>query len=99
MRVLAAGGPDLSAYRESGGHQGLEQVRDKGAGWLREEISASGLRGRGGAAFPLATKWEAALSQPAPRYVVVNGAEDEPGSLKDRDLLAPRPHLVLDGAL
>ncbi|MGH9035679.1 MAG: NADH-ubiquinone oxidoreductase-F iron-sulfur binding region domain-containing protein [Acidimicrobiia bacterium] len=99
MRVLAAGGPGLSAYRESGGYQGLEQVRDKGAGWLREAISASGLRGRGGAAFPLATKWEAALSQPAPRYGVVNGAEDVPGSLKDRDLLAPRPHLVLDGAL
>jgi NADH-quinone oxidoreductase subunit F len=98
-RVLAAGGPTLSTYREGGGYEGLERVRAKGAGWLREEISASGLRGRGGAAFPLATKWEAALSQPAPRYVVVNGAEDEPGSLKDRYLLTTRPHLVLDGAL
>ncbi len=99
MRVLATGGPSLTAYRQSGGYRGLEQVRGRGAGWLREAVAASGLRGRGGAAFPLATKWEAALSRPAPRYVVVNGAEDEPGSLKDRYLLATRPHLVLDGAL
>ena len=99
MRILAAGGPSLSAYRESGGYGGLEQVRSSGAEEFREELAASGLRGRGGAAFPLATKWAAALGQPAPRYVVVNGAEDEPGSLKDRYLLATRPHLVLDGAL
>jgi NADH-quinone oxidoreductase subunit F len=99
LRLLAAGGPSLAAYREGGGYQGLQQVGAKGAAWLREEISASGLRGRGGAAFPLATKWEAAMSQPGPRYVVVNGAEDEPGSLKDRFLLTTRPHLVLDGAL
>ena len=99
MRVLAAGGPNLPAARQTGGYLGLEQARGKGAGWLREEISASGLRGRGGAAFPLATKWEAARSQPPPRYVVVNGAEDEPGSLKDRYLLTTRPHLVLEGAL
>ncbi|MGH9004972.1 MAG: hypothetical protein ACRDYV_17765, partial [Acidimicrobiia bacterium] len=99
MRLLAAGGPDLSTYRESGGYQGVDQVGARGAGWLRDEISTSGLRGRGGAAFPVATKWEAARSGPAPRYLVVNGAEDEPGSLKDRYLLATRPHLVLEGAL
>lgn len=98
-RVLAAGGPGLDAYRDGGGYQGLDQVRSRGGDWLREEISASGLRGRGGAAFPLATKWEAALAGSPPRYVVVNGAEDEPGSLKDRFLLATRPHLVVEGAL
>ena len=99
MRVLAAAGPGLSAYREGGGYQGLEQVGARGGGWLRDEMALSGLRGRGGAAFPVATKWEAAWSQPGPRAVVVNGAEDEPGSLKDRYLLATRPHLVLEGAL
>ena len=99
MRILAAGGPSLSAYRESGGYRGLEQVRGDEGGGLRAELVTSGLRGRGGAAFPVATKWAAALAQPPPRYVVVNGAEDEPGSLKDRYLLATRPHLILDGAL
>jgi NADH-quinone oxidoreductase subunit F len=62
-------------------------------------MAVAGLRGRGGAGFPLWTKLEAALAQPGPRVVVVNGAEDEPGSLKDRYLLATRPELVLDGAL
>ncbi len=99
VRLLAAGGPSLAAYRDGGGYSGLEQVRSEGAGWLQQEVEASGLRGRGGAAFPLATKWEAALAHSPPRHVVVNGAEDEPGSLKDRYLLATRPHLVLDGAL
>lgn len=78
---------------------GVEAVRRRGAEWLRAEVAVAGLRGRGGAAFPLWTKWEAALAQPGPRVVVVNGAEDEPGSLKDRYLLATRPDLVVDGAL
>jgi len=81
------------------GFGGVEQALAKGPEWLRGEVAVAGLRGRGGAAFPLWTKWEAALAQPGPRVVVVNGAEDEPGSLKDRFLLATRPDLVMDGAL
>jgi len=81
------------------GFGGAEAARRRGGEWLRAEVARSGLRGRGGAAFPVWTKWEAALAQPGPRVVVVNGAEDEPGSLKDRYLLATRPDLVVDGAL
>jgi len=81
------------------GFGGAEETRRQGADWLLAEMAVAGLRGRGGAAFPLWTKWEAALAHPAPRVVVVNGAEDEPGSLKDRYLLATRPELVVDGAL
>jgi NADH-quinone oxidoreductase subunit F len=81
------------------GFGGVDQARAKGADWLRGEVAGAGLRGRGGAAFPLWTKREAALARGGPRVVVVNGAEDEPGSLKDRYLLATRPDLVLDGAL
>lgn len=99
LRLLAAAGPGLRAYRAGGGYAGLLQARALGAGWLLDEIRASGLRGRGGAFFPVAAKWDAALAAPGPRSVVVNGAEDEPGSLKDRLLLATRPHLVLEGAL
>jgi NADH-quinone oxidoreductase subunit F len=78
---------------------GFEAVRRRGGEWLQAEVATAGLRGRGGAAFPLWTKWQAALARPGPRVVVVNGAEDEPGSLKDRYLLATRPDLILDGAL
>src|SRR5207248_1231682 len=81
------------------GFVGVEEVRRRGPEWLRAEVAVAGIRGRGGAAFPLWTKWETALAQPGPRVVVVNGAEDEPGSLKDRYLLATRPEIVVDRAL
>ncbi|HET8680329.1 MAG TPA: NAD(P)H-dependent oxidoreductase subunit E [Micromonosporaceae bacterium] len=61
------------------------------------EVTASGLRGRGGAAFPVAAKWTAAAREPAPRYLVVNGDEGDPGSYCDRLLMERDPHRVLEG--
>ncbi|MDP9209029.1 MAG: SLBB domain-containing protein, partial [Actinomycetota bacterium] len=59
---------------------------------------ASGLRGRGGAGFPTATKWQAVRSHPCPtRYVVCNAAEGEPGTFKDRWLLRHNPYQVIEG--
>jgi NADH:ubiquinone oxidoreductase subunit F (NADH-binding) len=66
---------------------------------LIETLERSGLRGRGGAAFPVGAKWRSVASRSrGAAVVVVNGAEGEPLSRKDRALLAARPHLVLDGA-
>jgi NADH:ubiquinone oxidoreductase subunit F (NADH-binding) len=63
-------------------------------------LEASGLLGRGGAGFPVGTKWRSVASQAGGRPIVlVNGAEGEPLSAKDRTLLRRRPHLVIDGAL
>jgi NADH:ubiquinone oxidoreductase subunit F (NADH-binding) len=69
-------------------------------GTLIDAIERSNLRGKGGAAFPVATKWRAVASQQAGTPVVVaNGGEGEPLSRKDRMLMEQRPHLVIDGAL
>lgn len=78
---------------------GLAEARRHGDGWLVEEVDAAGLLGRGGAFFPVAQKWRSALAVSGSRVVVANGAEDEPGSLKDRLLLATRAELVVEGGL
>ena len=63
-------------------------------------IERSGLRGRGGAAFPTTAKWRAARDTPAAdRWVVANGDEGDPGSFVDRLLLEEAPHAVLSGML
>jgi NADH:ubiquinone oxidoreductase subunit F (NADH-binding) len=66
---------------------------------LIEAVARSGLRGRGGASFPTAVKLSGVARQRGPRSVLVNAAESEPMSAKDRALLHMSPHLVLDGAI
>ncbi len=68
-------------------------------GPLIATIEAAGLRGRGGAAFPTATKMRAVVQQRGRPIVVVNGSEGEALSVKDQMLLTSLPHLVLDGAV
>jgi formate dehydrogenase beta subunit len=63
-------------------------------------LKDSGLRGMGGAGFPAGRKWDMVAAQPAtPRYVICNADESEPGTFKDRQILATQPHLVLEGML
>lgn len=88
----------LTEYRARGGYDGLLRVREQGAAWLREQVEASGLRGRGGAAFPTITKWQLAADAEADqKYVVANGGEHEPGSNKDRYLSERHPHAIVEG--
>jgi formate dehydrogenase len=63
------------------------------------ELKASGLTGYGGAGFPTGLKWEAVSREPAPRFVVVNADEGEPGTIKDRYVMELRPHLLVEGVL
>jgi len=65
---------------------------------LIEQLRRAGLRGHGGAGFPTATKLRAVAASRKRAIVVVNAAEGEPASLKDRTLMQTLPHLVLDGA-
>ena len=70
------------------------------AAGLLEALESSGLRGRGGAGFPVAAKWLSIAERAGgPAVVIANGSEGEPLSHKDRLLMSTRPHLVLDGAL
>ena len=76
----------------------LPELRRWAPDRLIDEIEQSGLRGRGGAAFPVARKMRAVVARRGSRVVVGNGTEGEPASGKDRLLLTEMPHLVLDGA-
>jgi NADH:ubiquinone oxidoreductase subunit F (NADH-binding)/NADH:ubiquinone oxidoreductase subunit E len=63
-------------------------------------LKDAGLRGMGGAGFPTGRKWELVAAQTAqPKYAICNADESEPGTFKDRQILAEQPHLVLEGLL
>ena len=65
-----------------------------------QTIKDSGLRGMGGAGFPTGSKWEIVANQTAePKYVICNADESEPGTFKDRQILAEQPHLVIEAML
>lgn len=89
----AADGLALDAHRAQYG-----QVPKVGLSTLIDQVQRVGLRGRGGAAFPFATKLETAARSRRP-LVVVNLSEGEPASAKDSALAIRRPHLILDGAV
>lgn len=92
---LLAPGPreDVASYLARGGYAPLRDPER-----LLAQVTEAGLRGRGGAAFPLATKILTVRAGQAAPVLVVNGEEGEPASVKDRWLMRCRPHLVLDGA-
>lgn len=96
-RLLAGVGATRMTYGEHRDVHGA-MIRFQGAE-LRAQIAASGLRGRGGGAFPLAAKLDAVARRRRRPVLVVNGCEGEPMSDKDRLLLQSAPHLVIDGAL
>ncbi len=92
----------LDAYVKQGGGRGLEAARELGPAATIDEVDASGLRGRGGAGFPTGRKWRTIVefeSRGACPTVVVNAAEGEPGSFKDRAIIRANPYRVVEGAL
>jgi NADH:ubiquinone oxidoreductase subunit F (NADH-binding) len=94
------GRESLSAYRGRNGYEALGKALQASPEKLIKVISDAGLRGRGGAGFPTGKKWQFTREAPEqPRYLIMNGGEDEPGSKKDRVLLENLPHLVLEGAI
>ena len=82
--------------------EALRDARAVDAGTIVDLVDAAGLRGRGGAGFPTARKWRTVIANSTPLLpptVVVNAAEGEPGSFKDREILRRDPYRVIEGAL
>ena len=89
---------NLEDYLARDGYSALRTCRERlTPEEVIETISASGLRGRGGAGFPTGRKWSLAHSQPAPKYVICNGDEGDPGAFMDRLVLESDPQRVVEG--
>jgi NADH-quinone oxidoreductase subunit F len=91
----------LEDYVGAGGGAGLRRALDLEPAEVIDEVRRSGVRGRGGAGFPTGTKWASVVEAGADSevYLVCNGAEGEPGTFKDRPLLARNPYQVIEGCL
>jgi NADH-quinone oxidoreductase subunit F len=87
----------LDAYRAADGYVALTRALRVGREQVIDEVTASGLVGRGGAAFPTGRKWAAVAAAPAaPHYLVCNADESEPGTFKDRVLLEGDPFAIVE---
>jgi NADH:ubiquinone oxidoreductase subunit F (NADH-binding) len=94
--------PSLARYVQLGGGEGLRNALAATPDEVIDTIEDAGIRGRGGAGFPAGRKWRGVWSGRTGHDaldVVVNAAEGEPGTFKDRALLRSNPYVVLEGAL
>ena len=106
---LDGGNWRLQDYEARGGYQALRKIllqanADGSIGMSADqvvaEVKGSGLRGRGGAGFPTGLKWSfMPRALPVQKYLVCNSDEGEPGTCKDRDILAYNPHIVIEGMI
>jgi NADH:ubiquinone oxidoreductase subunit F (NADH-binding)/NADH:ubiquinone oxidoreductase subunit E len=97
----ALGAGSLDDALGAGSYAALAGALDAGdPGAVTAAVKAAGLLGRGGAYFPAAVKWEGCrAARGAPKYLVANGEEGEPGIFKDRHLMEADPHRLLEGML
>ncbi|MDE2436698.1 MAG: formate dehydrogenase [Sphingomonadales bacterium] len=88
----------LDDYAATGGWQGLDRARAMAPADVVAEVTASGLRGRGGAGFPAGIKWQTVANAPGERkYVVCNADEGDSGTFADRMLMEGDPFQLIEG--
>jgi formate dehydrogenase iron-sulfur subunit len=88
----------LDDYRALGGYAGLERALGMTRQAIVDEVKESGLRGRGGAAFPTGIKWQTVLDAPGERkFVVCNADEGDSGTFADRLLMEADPYQLIEG--
>ncbi len=91
----------IKDYLDSGGYTAIKKaLLDMTPDTIIDEVKKSGVRGRGGAGFPMGMKWSfVPKDNPKPRYFLNNFDEGEPGTFKDRALLTRDPHMTLEGQI
>jgi len=93
----------LGEYEKSGGYEALRKaLKDMSPADVQKAVKDSGLRGRGGAGFNTGMKWSfvpMGKDAPAPKYLVANADEMEPGTFKDRLLMECNPHQMIEGMI
>ena len=90
----------LDTYLATGGFEAFKKAMEMTPDQVIDEVKASSLRGRGGAGFPTGMKWSfVPRNTDAPKYIVVNGDESEPGTCKDRLLIEHDPYQMIEGIL
>lgn len=91
---------EIDVYLKNGGYETFKKALKMKPEEVTEEVKKSGLRGRGGAAFPTGLKWTfMPKGNEKPKYLAVNGDESEPGSFKDRQIFEYNPHQLIEGIL
>lgn len=90
----------IEEYIRDGGYSELKRALTLQGNEIIEEVKLSGLKGRGGAAFPTGLKMEAVhLADGFPKYIICNADEGEPGNFKDRYLMENDPHQIIEGII
>jgi NADH-quinone oxidoreductase subunit F len=92
----------LSEYEQVGGYKSLRKALELEPQQILDELLAANLRGRGGAGFPMGKKASFLPkpdASPKPIYLVANADESEPGTFKDREIMARLPHMFIEGIL
>jgi len=92
------GAREIATYKADGGYSALAKALTMTPGEILTEVKNSGVRGRGGAGFPMGLKWSfLAKNTGKPTYLVCNADEGEPGTFKDRQIMEFDPHLLIEG--
>jgi formate dehydrogenase iron-sulfur subunit len=88
----------LDDYLAHDGYRGLRNALDKAPSEIVDEVTQSGLRGRGGAAFPTGIKWRTVLNTPSgQKYIVCNADEGDSGTFSDRMIMEGDPFVLIEG--
>ncbi|HLG21525.1 MAG TPA: SLBB domain-containing protein, partial [Candidatus Manganitrophaceae bacterium] len=91
---------EIDVYMKQGGYLALQKaIGEMTPQQVIDQVTRSGLRGRGGAGFPTGKKWDFVPKTPGEKYLVCNGHEKEPGTYKDQELMEKDPHLLIEGIL